>query len=130
MKTLTMRVAIAASSLIAVGAVFAGATSAQAATHTVKATHVATCKGVAASLSADQCAAFKAENKALLAERASIYASYGITVPSKGKLDRVAVRQSVSALTNAQRKALHTQMQAWRAQHAALFAKYGLTAQG
>ena len=129
MKTLTTRLAVGAASIIALGAVLAGATGAQATTTTPAPSPPAVhaCKGRAASLTASQCASFRSERRALRAQRAAILQSYGISVPTTGRLDRASVRHQIKELVPAQRKALRTQLRAWRAERAALFTKYGIS---
>ena len=107
--------------LAAAGALLFGGTAANAAT---AAPHAAVCKGAAASLSADQCTAFRADMKSVRAQRDAIFAKYGITAPAKGKhLDR----SQLAGLSKDQRTALRADLAAHRAAKAAVFAKYGLT---
>lgn len=72
--------------VVAAGGVLLGAVAASSATATTNASPNpsadSTCRGPAASLPADKCAAFKAEMEKLKAQRAAVFSKYGLTPPA------------------------------------------------
>ena len=123
--------------VVAAGGVLLGAVAASSATATTNASPNpsadSTCRGPAASLPADKCAAFKAEMEKLKAQRAAVFGKYGLTAPAGrdgGGMaggGRAGVRDQVSKLPAEKQAAFKADMEKLKAQRDAVFSKYGLT---
>jgi hypothetical protein len=81
------------------------------------------CKGPAATLSATECTAFRADKATLAKEKAAVFTKYGLKVPTR----HAKAAHKAKVLPKAQRKAFKAEMAAWRDKQEDLFAKYGLT---
>ena len=123
--------------LVAAGGVLLGAIAASSATATTNAapnpSADSTCRGPAASLPADKCAAFKAEMEKLKVQREAVFSKYGLTAPAGrggGGMagGRAGVREQVSKLPAEKQAAFKAEMEKLKAQRAEVFSKYGLTA--
>ena len=120
--------------VVAAGGALFGAVSASAATATTGATADpaadATCRGPAASLSAEKCAAFKADLAKVRAQRDAVFGKYGLTAPAGrgGRAGGGGVRDQVAKLPADKQAAFKADMAKVKAQRDAVFGKYGLTA--